>query len=215
MRLTRLVCLLWALVVLAMPSLAKPQLKPVEALKSTYKTDEKYVLTLEYTDPDGYTVKTATFHDGAGGALAPFPAKSVSGDTEGGLRLNWEMNGFAKGDHRSYFEVENEKGVKTRYPSNDKEFYVFVVESLIDKWIIMIIGIVISLLMLPFLVYIIARSTNKQGNPSSAARIGLIIGIFAALALFIFLFVSWYNPLVLVLGGIAAVFLLVMVLTRR
>jgi hypothetical protein len=69
--------------------------------------------------------------------------------------------------------------------------------------------------MLPFLVYLIARSANKQGNPSSAARIGLIIGIFAALALFIFQFLSWYSPLVLVLGGVAAIFLLVVVITRR
>ena len=96
MRLTRLVYLLIAVLALALPSLAKPELKPIESLKSTYRTDEKYVLTLEYTDPDGYTVKTATFHDGAEGAIAPFPAKSVSGNTEGGLRLNWEMNGFAK-----------------------------------------------------------------------------------------------------------------------
>ena len=95
------------------------------------------------------------------------------------------------------------------------ENYSFAVESLVDKWIVMGMGLLICLFMLPFLVYLIARSTNKQGNPSSAARIGLIIGIFAALALFISQFISWYSPLVLILGGIAALFLLVVVLTRR
>ncbi len=215
MRLTRLAYLLVALIALALPSLAKPDIKPTEELKSTYQAGQKYVLSLEYRDPDGYSVESAIFHDSASGAITPYPAKSVSGNTENGLQLVWEMNGFAKGDHKSYFEVKNEKGTIVRYPSSDKENYVFVVESLMDKWIIMILGILICTLMLPFLVYIIARSANKQGNPSSAARIGLIIGIFAALALFIFLFVSWYSPLVLILGGIAAIFLLVVVITRR
>ncbi len=215
MRLTRLFCLLIAALALALPSLAKPELKPTEDLKSFYRAGEKYTLHMEYKDPDGYALKSATFHDRSGDGEPNFPAKELSGNTESGLKLTWEINSFAKGDHKSFFEVENEKGLKTRYPSNESDSYVFVVESLVDKWIVMGVGLLICIFMLPFLVYLIARSTNKQGNPSSAARIGLILGIFAALALFIFQFVSWYSPLVLVLGGIAALFVLVVVLTRR
>lgn len=219
MRLTRLVTLLVALLALALPSLAgKPELKALAApddLKSLYRTNEKYTLHLEYKDPDGFTVKSAKFHDKSKDGEPSFDAKQLSGNTENGLNLTWEINGFAKGDHAGYFEVENEKGMVTRYPSGANEYYSFAVESLVDKWVVMGIGLLICLFMLPFLVYLIARSTNKQGNPSSAARIGLIIGIFAALALFIFQFLSWYSPLVLVLGGIAALFLLVVVLTRR
>ena len=215
MRLTRLVCLLFATLTLALSSLAKPDIKPTEDLKSLYRTNEKYTLHLEYKDPDGYAIKSAKFHDRSKDGEPDFDAKSVSGSTENGIELVWEVTNFAKGDHSSYFEVENEKGIKTRYPSNEKEHYSFVVESLIDKWVVMGVGLLICIFMLPFLVYLVARSTNKQGNPSSAARIGLIIGIFAALALFIFQFVSWYSPLVLILGGIAAIFLLVVVITRR
>ncbi len=215
MRLTRLVCLLFAALALALPSLAKPEIKPTEELKSLYQTNVKYTLHLEYKDPDGYAIKSAKFHDRSKDGEPAFDAQKISGSTEAGIELVWEVTSFAKGDHTSYFEVENEKGVKTRYPSNEKENYAFVVESLVDKWIVMGVGLLICLFMLPFLVYLIARSANKQGNPSSAARIGLIIGIFAALALFIFQFLSWYSPLVLVLGGVAAIFLLVVVITRR
>jgi hypothetical protein len=203
---------------LALPSLAKPELKAQSApddLKSIYRTSEKYTLHLEYKDPDGFAIKSAKFHDKSKDGEPSFDAKAISGNTENGLALAWEINGFAKGDHAGYFEVENEKGQKVRYPSSPNEYYSFAVESLVDKWIVMGMGLLICLFMLPFLVYLIARSTNKQGNPSSAARIGLIIGIFAALALFIFQFLSWYSPLVLILGGIAALFLLVVVLTRR
>lgn len=218
MRLTRLVLLIVAALTLALSALAKPDLKAKSApddLKSIYRTNEKYTLHLEYKDTEGHAIKSAKFHDKSKDGEPSFDAKDISGATESGVDLAWEINGFAKGDHAGYFEVENEKGVKTRYPTNPNEYYSFAVESLVDKWIVMGLGLLICLFMLPFLVYLIARSTNKQGNPSSAARIGLIIGIFAALALFIYQFLSWYSPLVLVLGAIAALFLLVVVLTRR
>lgn len=219
MRLTRLVYLLIALFTLALPSLAEqPELKALPApddLKSLYRTNEKYTLHLEYKDAGGYAIKSAKFHDKSKDGEPSFDAKIPGGKPETGVKLTWEVNGFAKGDHAGYFEVENDQGTVTRFPQSDKEYYSFAVESLIDKWVVMGIGLLICLFMLPFLVYLIARSTNKQGNPSSAARIGLIIGIFAALALFIYQFLSWYSPLILVLGGIAALFLLVVVLTRR
>jgi hypothetical protein len=220
MRLSRLVCLLFATLALALPSLAKPELKALAApddLKSLYRAGENYTLHLEYKDPDGYEIKSAKFHDKSKDGEPSFDAKDdyKNAKVETGVTLSWEVNGFAKGDHAGYFEIENEKGIKTRYPGKDGTYYSFAVESLVDKWIVMGVGLLICLFMLPFLVYLIARSANKQGNPSSAARIGLIIGIFAALALFIFQFLSWYSPLVLVLGGVAAIFLLVVVITRR
>ena len=218
MKVMRFVALIIATVALALPTLAKPELKAKSApddLKSLYRASEKYTLHLEYKDPDGYAIKSAKFMDKSKDGEVPFDAKELGGKTEDGVELSWEVNGFAKGGHSGFFEVENEKGVKTRYPSDSSKYYSFAVESLTDKWIVFVVGVVICIAMLPFLVYLIARSVNKQGNPSSAARGALILGIFAALALFIWQFMEWYSPLVLVLGGIAALFGLVIVLTRR
>lgn len=218
MRVMRFVALFVATVALALPALAKPELKPQSApddLKSLYRAGEKYTLHLEYKDADGYAIKTAKFIDKSKDGEVPFDAKEVGGKTEEGVSLAWEINGFAKGEHSGYFEVENEKGVKSRYPSDPSSHYSFAVESLTDKWIVFVVGVLICIGMLPFLVYLIARSVNKQGNPSSAARGALILGIVAALALFIWQFMSWYNPLVLVLGGVAALFFLVIILARR
>lgn len=214
----RLVALFVALISFALPSLAKPELKALSTpddLKTLYRAGEKYTIQLEYKDADGYAIKSARFVDRSQTNAPPFDAKDISGKAENGIRLVWENIEFIKGDHNAYFEVENEKGTKVRYPSNENAYYSFAVESLTDKWIVFIVGVVICIAMLPFLVYLIARSINKQGNPSSAARGALILGIFAALALFIWQFLSWYNPLVLVLGGVAALFFLVIVLARR
>ena len=214
----RLVALFVALISLALPSLAKPELKPLsppDELKNLFRAGEKYTLHLEYKDSDGYAIKSAKFHDKSRDGEPSFDAKELGGKTEEGVKLTWEISEFSKGDHNAYFEIENEKGTKVRYPADPNAYHSFAVESLTDKWIVFIVGVVICIAMLPFLVYLIARSVNKQGNPSSAARGALILGIFAALALFIWQFLSWYNPLVLVLGAVAALFFLVIVLARR
>lgn len=214
----RVVALFLALVSLTLPSLAKPELTPLSPpseLKTLYRAGEKYTVRLSYRDPDGYKLKSAKFIDTSQTNNPGFDAKDISGKTEDGIELAWENIEFVKGDHSAHFEVENEKGIKVRYPSDTNANYNFAVESLVDKWIVFIVGVVICIAMLPYLVYLIARSVNKQGNPSSAARGALILGIIAALALFIWQFLSWYNPLVLVLGGIAALFFLVIVLVRR
>lgn len=205
--------LLWAMSALASPTLTT--LPAPDNLKSKFQTGQTYTLHLEYKDPDGFKIKSAKFHDRSKDGEPSFDAESLGGNTENGVPLTWKIAGFAKGDHAGWFEVIDEKGTVTRFPEDKNANYSFVVESITDKWIVMVVGILICLGMLPFLVYLIARATNKQGNPSAAARVGLIIGIFAALALFIYEFMSIYDPLVLVLGGIAAVFLLVVVLVRR
>jgi len=106
-------------------------------------------------------------------------------------------------------------GEKVRYPAEEGQRYAFKVVSVTDQWIVFGVGTLISLIGLPYLFYMVARSTNKRGNPTSAARIGLLIGIFASLALFIYQFISLYDPLMLALGGVAFLALLIVVLTRK
>ncbi len=187
--------------------------EPESRLKSNYEVGKAYTLKLLYTDKDGDRIKSAKFIEDAPTSVS-YDSKSTEGNPESGQTIVWQINGFEKGGHRGHFLIETAEGT-FRYPPEDKGDYTFSVTSVGDKWILMAVGLFICLGALPFLVYQIARSVNKRGNPSSAARVGLILGIFAALALFIYLFVGIYDPLILALGGVAAVAVLIMVLTRR
>jgi hypothetical protein len=196
---------------------AAPTLTPVpgDELKNTYKAGDNVTFRLTYTDPDGDRIRTAKFIDESGGA--PIETYTTEGGTpDTGQNIKWEVRGgFDKGAHRGYFLVTNSVGETARFPADIEQRYTFNVASVADKWIVTIIGILVGLLFVPFLVYLIARSANKRGNPSSAARIGLLIGIFAALATFIYEFIGVYDPLILAMGGIAALALFIIVLTRR
>jgi hypothetical protein len=213
-------CLLATLLLLVMGSAAfaaPPTLTevPGDELKNTYKAGDNVIFRLTYEDPDGDRIRTAKFIDESGGPS--IETYVVEGGTpETGQTLKWEVRGgFDKGGHKGYFLVTNTVGEEVRFPENPEQRYTFSVASVADKWIVTIVGILVGLLFVPFLVYLIARSANKRGNPSSAARVGLLIGIFAALAIFIYEFIGVYDPLILAIGGVAALALFIIVLTRR
>jgi hypothetical protein len=190
--------------------LPEPQFK----LKSDYEPDKPYSLRLEYTDKDGDRIKTARFVSVTPTSLT-FDFKSMEGSVENGATLIWAINGFEKGAHTGYFEVLNATGKTTRYPEEKDKFYTFSVSSVTDKWLKAGIGIVVCLIAIPFLFYLVARSVNKQGNPSSAARLGIILGILAATAVFLVTFFGTYDWMVLGLAGIAALAIIIIVMTRR
>ncbi len=188
---------------------------PGDELKNTHKAGQTVTFRLTYEDPDGDRIRSAKFIDESGGA--PLETYTIEGGTpETGQTIKWEARGgFDKGGHKGYFLVTNTVGEEVRFPENPEQRYTFTVASVADKWVVTIIGVLVGLLFVPFLVYLIARSANKRGNPSSAARIGLLIGIFAALAIFIYEFIGVYDPLILAMGGVAALALFIIVLTRR
>jgi hypothetical protein len=187
---------------------------PGDELKNSYKAGDTVIFRLSYKDPDDDRITKAQFIEESG---APLDYKTLEGGTpETGQTIVWEVRGgFDAGGHRGYFRVENKAGEVARYPEDEARRFTFTVASLTQKWIITGVSVVVSLLFVPFLVYLIARSTNKRGNPSSAARIGLLIGIFAALAVYIYEFIGVYDPLFLAIGGVAALALFIIVLTRR
>lgn len=196
---------------------AEPTLKPLgEApLPNAFQDKGKYTLRLVYQDPKNDDIVKATFHDESRSGNIAVEKKSVDGSPENGATITWEINGFDKGDHKGYFIVTTDVG-ETRYPAEKDEFYTFKVESVTDKWIVTVVGWLICLGAVPFLVYILARSLNPRGNPSAVARIGLIVGIFLALALFIWQFMGVYdNPLIWALAVIGFLGLLVAVVVRR
>ena len=130
--------------------------------------------------------------------------------------IEWPIRGFAEGGHNNTrFEVKGSDGQTARYPADANVFYSFSVESLVTKLVILGVGLLVGLLFVPFLFYVLFRAMNRRGDPSRAARVGLLLGILACTALFIYLFASFYGPLVYVLGGVVALALLVVVLTRR
>lgn len=211
-----LLALVLALLALAAPTRAeRPSLAETsEPLKNAFQAGGSYTLRLTYTDKDGDRIDKAQFIDESSSGRATYDHKSSEGDPESGQTVIWQINGFEKGGHHGYFLVTNKVGETVRFPEEGKE-YAFKVENVADKWIVMGVGLLICFLAVPFLAYLIFRSVNKQGNPSSAARGGLMLGIVAALALFIYEFIGVYDPLVLALGALAGIALFIIVLTRR
>jgi hypothetical protein len=194
----------------ALKELAQPDFK----LRSDYEPGKPYSVRLEYTDKDGDRIKSAKFINDTPTNVS-FDFKSMEGSVENGATLIWQINGFEKGAHSGYFEVVNATGKKTRYPEDITKFYTFSVSSVSDKWLKAGIGIVVCLLAIPFLFYLVARSVNKQGNPSSAARLGIILGVLAATAVFLVTFFGTYDWMVLGLVGLFALTLIIIALTKR
>lgn len=197
---------------------APPTLEPINGseLQSTYRTGEAYTLRLLFKDPDGDLPRSAKFFDESPAGNVAFGGKIGSGDPRTGIVIEWPIQGLAQGGHNNTrFEVKGSDGQTARYPLDPNGFYSFSVESLVTKLITLGAGLLVGLLFVPFLFYILFRAMNRRGDPSRAARVGLLLGILACTALFIYLFASFYGPLVYVLGAVVALALLAVVLTRR
>ena len=214
----RRISAVWTLFVLViaagLPVVAAPPVlreDPQYPLEGVFRTGKRYTVRVQYLDRDGDRPRTALFIDQSqgGGKVNYEKAQIIGTDYKEGVTLAWDVPGFAQGGHQAEFVVTSTDGSSARLPYN------FAVEDLLTKWVIMGAGMLVGLLFLPFLVYVLARSMNRRGDLSRAARVGLLLGILACCALFIYLFASTYGPLTYVIGGIAALALLIVVLTRR
>lgn len=192
------------------------KMEPVGQLESSYQAGQRYTIRMRYTDPDDEPVQKAKalFIDESSAGRVEYPATAVEGaDVTKGVTIVWDLNKLAQGSHKAHFSV-SAGGKTVRYPTNPEEFYTFGVEALGTKFIILGIGLLVGLAGVPFIVFFLSRSMNPRGDPSNAARVGLLFGILACCALFIYLFANVYGPLVwaiLVVGIIAAAILM----TRR
>ena len=99
------------------------------------------------------------------------------------------------------------RGGIARYPAADDLQFVSV--SLVSKYIIFGVGLLVALFFLPFVVYMGTRSLNKRSDPAAAARIGLLIGVLASFGLYLYLFWSVYGGLGTVIAAIAALGVLI------
>jgi len=199
---------------------AAPTLSQIseDDLPKVVRAGQKVTLRLRFVDADGDRPRKAVFIDqsaSASSGVTTAATRTSPDNPKDGVVLEWDINGFEQGQHKTRFEVIGSDGNTVRFPVNKEDFYEFTAESVVNKWITMGGGMVVGLVFVPFLVYVLARSINRRGDPSRAARIGLLFGILACLALFIFLFQSFYSPLILGIGIVAGLALLVLVLTRR
>jgi len=186
-----------------------------QALANLYQTGKRYTLRLQYVDPKGDDVTKAVFHDESRSGNIDVPMKAIDGLTADGASVTWEVNGFEKGDHKGYFMVTTETG-STRYPQAPDTFYEFKVHSVIDKWIVVGVSIVLCFTLVPWVVYTVVRSMNRRGSPSSAAKVGLMVGALGALAMFVWQFLGIYdNPLIWILAVVVFIVVVVGVLARR
>ena len=213
---------LWMLLTTAaiveLPAVAAPpslnQLTGSE-LPGVYRAGQPYTLRLLFTDADGDRPRKVTFVDESPAGTQTIDGRIGAGDPRSGVTIEWNVRGFAQGGHKSHFEVTDSAGQTARYPPTPGEFYSFVAESLVTKWIIMGVGLLVGLMFVPFLVYVLTRSVNRRADPSRAARVSLLLGLLACCALFMYLFASVYGVLTYIIGGLAALALLIVVLTRR
>ena len=180
-------------------------------LPKVFQAGKKYTIKLQYADPAGEEVSKskALFIDDAPSGRVSTPATDISGDTKTGAFITWEINGFEQGAHHAHFEVDG-PSAKTRFPEAAAEDYNFVVEAWQTKLLTMAIGGLLCIVAIPMISYLLFRALNPRGDPSRAARIGLLVGILAACALFIYLYLNVFGLLtyaILIIGLIAVIVL--------
>jgi hypothetical protein len=181
---------------------APPELREVdEPAPRSARTGQRYPFRIQYVDPDGDPPKKATLVTEGPGGIQRWPAERPSGNRSSylsGYTLEFVAGPFSGGEYRARFEVESIDG-KARYPASGG--IRFVVENIWVKWLLLLIGLVVALLFLPLIMFVLVRSVNPSSDPSRAARFGLLVGLVASYALFVFLFSGLYPlPWIVILG---------------
>jgi len=204
-----------ALLLLVAPAFAEPTLVPIDTLPTSIQENATQTFRFRYRDPNGDRIRKATFTDRASSATTKIPATILpTDDTSKGVEIDWTVKSLEAGEHHSEFTVET-AAQTVRYPLKPEDTYDFGVEKMMVKWAIFAGGVLVGLMFLPFLVYALSRSMNQRGDPTKAARGALLLGILMCGALFIWLFAGTFGFIGVIIAAIAALALIVMVLTRR
>jgi hypothetical protein len=192
-----------ALTVIVGPAAAAPpELREVdEPAPRSARTGQRYPFRIQYRDPDGDPPKKATLVTEGPEGIRRWTADPPSGNRSAylnGVTLEFGAGPFSGGEHRARFEVESIDG-KARYPASGG--IRFPVENLWFKWLELLIGLAVALLFLPLIMFVLVRAVNPRSDPSRAARFGLLVGLVASYALFVFLFSGLYPlPWIVILG---------------
>ena len=151
-----------------------------------------------------------------GGVSKVLPTDQPTGDlATGPLVATWYFVPADTGNYKYHFEAVSTTGESARFPLTPTEDEQFTAESLVTKYVILIVGVIVSMGFLPFLVYIGTRSMNKRSDPGTAARVAIIVGALAAYSLYIYLFNWVYSPVMNVIVAVALAAILTVLFTRR
>ena len=148
------------------------------------------------------------------GATVRVPAPPPAGGTpKDGQEVTWNYKPLDSGTYRYHFEATSSTGSSVRFPATEELQFVSV--SLVSRYIIFGIGLLIALFFLPFVVYVATRSLNRRSDPAAAARVALLIGVLASFGLYLYLFRSVYGVLGIALAAIASLGILIALFSRR
>jgi hypothetical protein len=199
---------------------AKPptlELNDSHSLPTEVKMHEPLEMSLKYTgDPP---TKLALIVLTPDGETVTVPGKASVGDLASGVSVTWPYTPSESGEYRYHFEAQAGDLGGVRFPTSPANDYQFVVASVLTRYIVLGLGLLICLLLLPFVSYTATRGLNQRGDPAAAARIALLIGVVAyiGLALCVLLldsadYVKWLS---FALGGVLVLAVLVGLFSRR
>jgi len=211
------VCFVLFLVSFSCPAWAStPVLTQLPPFPSEGQSNQPYTFHLIYTSASGDrpTALEMVLETPSGPVRTP-PSSTEGTDPAAGIVATWTLIPKNVGTYRYHFEATSATGESTRFPEQPSEELEFASYSLTIKYVILIVGIAIALLLLPVVVYSGARAMNKRGDPAASARVGLLVGVLASYALFWYLFAGIYQTVGLLIGGVAAAAILIAVFTRR
>lgn len=164
-----------------------------------------------FKDADGDRPKSLTCTvDGPGGTqkkdFAPGGSQPLSAVT--GFVAEFPMGKFSlDGQYSVRFAATTGDG------SIETPVQKFVVVNLTRRWYELAIGIAACLIALPLLVFLLMRIIAPRTDPRAAARFGLIAGVGAAYAWYIFLFGALHQGIGIGAGALVTLALIVALLS--
>lgn len=197
---------------------APPTLSPAGDFPTSVVPGHTYEFKLNYKQPEGDPPTALKMIIDAPGGQISKPINAPGGDptSAAGIPLDWTYSPDQSGQYQYHFEVTSSTGGFARYPAGNS-LLSFESPNPIVKYVVLAVGLVIALFFLPFVVYMLARATNKRSDPGAAARIALLIGILAFCGLAWYLFLQNEETRMIGIGieAIAIGAFLVVILNRR
>ena len=193
-----------------------PTLEPSSEFPASVLPGHTYTFPLKYTQTEGDPPSTLQMIVDTPYGQVTQKASPPSGSPVAGEEVSWVFTPQQSGQYQFHFEAISSTGGIARYPAGSGELS-FESPSMIVKYIVLGVGLVIALFFLPFVVYLIARSANRQSDPGAAARVALLIGIlsFCGLAWYLFLQNDETRLIGIAIETIAVGAFLVVMLNRR
>lgn len=193
-----------------------PMLEPSSEFPASVLPGHTYTFPLKYTQTEGDPPSTLQMIVDTPYGQVTQKASPPSGSPVVGEEVSWVFTPQQSGQYQFHFEAISSTGGIARYPAGSGELS-FESPSMIVKYIVLGVGLVITLFFLPFVVYLIARSANRQSDPGAAARVALLIGIlsFCGLAWYLFLQNDETRLIGIAIETIAVGAFLVVMLNRR